>query len=280
MSRIGTAPDLDRRPRPAGDRADPRPRRVVRRGLRPRDQEGPGAARAHGRQPLLRGEHAHQLVLRARGQAAQRRRGQHPLGRLERRQGRVAQGHRPDAVGLRPGGDRDPLAARRRGAARRRLDARGGDQRRRRQARAPDAGAARRVHAAPPARLARRRADLDRRRRAALARGALEHPRAPADGRERHRVRAADADPARDRGARVRGGGRRSTASSEADVVYVLRMQQERMHDSFVPSLREYAARYQINAARLQPGPAADAPRAGQPRGRALGRRDRLARRR
>ena len=39
----------------------------------------------------------------------------------------------------------------------------------------------------------------------------------------------------------------------EADVVYVLRMQQERMRDSFVPSLREYAARYQITSARLNP---------------------------
>jgi aspartate carbamoyltransferase catalytic subunit len=40
----------------------------------------------------------------------------------------------------------------------------------------------------------------------------------------------------------------------EADVVYVLRMQHERMHESFVPSLREYAARYQINDRRLAPG--------------------------
>jgi aspartate carbamoyltransferase catalytic subunit len=40
----------------------------------------------------------------------------------------------------------------------------------------------------------------------------------------------------------------------EADVVYVLRMQRERMRDSFLPSLREYAARYQISAARLRPG--------------------------
>jgi aspartate carbamoyltransferase catalytic subunit len=39
-----------------------------------------------------------------------------------------------------------------------------------------------------------------------------------------------------------------------ADVVYVLRMQHERMHDSFVPSLREYANRYQVNAGRLHPG--------------------------
>ena len=49
-----------------------------------------------------------------------------------------------------------------------------------------------------------------------------------------------------------------STASldglEEADVVYVLRMQNERMHEAFVPSLREYAERYQINAARLRPG--------------------------
>ncbi len=41
---------------------------------------------------------------------------------------------------------------------------------------------------------------------------------------------------------------------AEADVVYVLRMQHERMRESFVPSLREYAQRYQISAARLRPG--------------------------
>ena len=39
----------------------------------------------------------------------------------------------------------------------------------------------------------------------------------------------------------------------EADVVYALRMQNERMSESFVPSLREYAARYQIDARRLGP---------------------------
>jgi aspartate carbamoyltransferase catalytic subunit len=37
----------------------------------------------------------------------------------------------------------------------------------------------------------------------------------------------------------------------QADVVYALRMQNERMSDSFVPSLREYAAVYQINGRRL-----------------------------
>jgi aspartate carbamoyltransferase catalytic subunit len=40
---------------------------------------------------------------------------------------------------------------------------------------------------------------------------------------------------------------------AEADVVYVLRMQNERMRDAYVPSLREYAACYQITAARLRP---------------------------
>jgi aspartate carbamoyltransferase catalytic subunit len=38
-----------------------------------------------------------------------------------------------------------------------------------------------------------------------------------------------------------------------ADVVYALRMQHERMRESFVPSIREYAARYQIDSRRLAP---------------------------
>ena len=40
---------------------------------------------------------------------------------------------------------------------------------------------------------------------------------------------------------------------AEADVIYVLRIQQERMTHNYVPSLREYALQYQINARRLQP---------------------------
>jgi aspartate carbamoyltransferase catalytic subunit len=39
----------------------------------------------------------------------------------------------------------------------------------------------------------------------------------------------------------------------EADVVYALRMQHERMDGTFVPSLREYAAQYQIDGRRLKP---------------------------
>jgi aspartate carbamoyltransferase catalytic subunit len=38
-----------------------------------------------------------------------------------------------------------------------------------------------------------------------------------------------------------------------ADVIYVLRMQHERMQDAYVPSLREYAQRYQIGLSRLRP---------------------------
>jgi aspartate carbamoyltransferase catalytic subunit len=40
----------------------------------------------------------------------------------------------------------------------------------------------------------------------------------------------------------------------QADIVYVLRMQNERMHESYIPSLREYAQRYQVSSARLRRG--------------------------
>ena len=45
-------------------------------------------------------------------------------------------------------------------------------------------------------------------------------------------------------------------AIRDADVVYVLRMQNERMEAgaNFVPSLREYAARWGITPERLRPG--------------------------
>jgi aspartate carbamoyltransferase catalytic subunit len=39
----------------------------------------------------------------------------------------------------------------------------------------------------------------------------------------------------------------------DAEVIYALRMQKERMSESFVPSLREYASRFQIDARRLGP---------------------------
>jgi aspartate carbamoyltransferase catalytic subunit len=40
---------------------------------------------------------------------------------------------------------------------------------------------------------------------------------------------------------------------SDADVIYTLRMQHERMGDSFLPSMREYVANYQIDSRRLHP---------------------------
>jgi len=43
-------------------------------------------------------------------------------------------------------------------------------------------------------------------------------------------------------------------AIADADVVYVLRMQRERMESAYVPSLREYAARWGITPERLRPG--------------------------
>lgn len=39
----------------------------------------------------------------------------------------------------------------------------------------------------------------------------------------------------------------------EADVIYLLRMQRERMEESFIPSVREYARNFQVNARRLGP---------------------------
>ena len=62
-----------------------------------------------------------------------------------------------------------------------------------------------------------------------------------------------------------------------ADVVYALRMQRERMSETWVPSLREYASWYQINAQAADAAPDPDAPRAGQPRRGALRRGGRLA---
>jgi aspartate carbamoyltransferase catalytic subunit len=43
-------------------------------------------------------------------------------------------------------------------------------------------------------------------------------------------------------------------AIADADVVYVLRMQRERMESAFVPSLREYASRWGITPERVRPG--------------------------
>ena len=52
---------------------------------------------------------------------------------------------------------------------------------------------------------------------------------------------------------RLRGRATTSTRLGDADVVYALRMQHERMGDAFLPSLREYVACYQIDSRRLHP---------------------------
>ena len=92
--------------------------------------------------------HAHPLVFELAAKRLSRRRRQLRVARLGGREGRVAQGHRPDALGLRARRDRRPHAARRRRRAGRQLDDAARRQRRRRQARAPDPGAARPLHAA------------------------------------------------------------------------------------------------------------------------------------
>ena len=200
------APAVDRGPRPRGDRAHPGPRGVVRRGLRARDQEGPGAARPARAQPLLRGLHAHALELRAGRQGAERRRRELRRRRLGGREGRVAQGHGADAVRLPARRDRDPHAARRRRPAGRR------------------AGPTPASSTPATASTSTRRRRCSTSTRCASGIGALDganiwivgdvlHSRVARsnilafteDGRERDRLRAADADPARHRGARLRG---------------------------------------------------------------------------
>ena len=101
----------------------------------------PAAPGPPGAEPLLRSLHAHALLVRARGQVAQRGRHQLRRRRLERREGRVAQGHRPDAERLPAGPDRHPHPARRRRPPRRGLDHRRGVKPATASTR-PDAGAA------------------------------------------------------------------------------------------------------------------------------------------
>ena len=161
------------------------------RGRGARHQEGADAARPHGREPLLRVEHAHELLLRAGRQAPVGGRRQRALERLGDRQGRVAARHDRDAVGLRPGRDRDPGAVGRRG--RRSSPASTS-------ASVVNAGDGKHEHpsqALLDVYTLRRRLgsldgadDLDRRRRPAQPRRALQHPCLHAHGRAGHGLRA------------------------------------------------------------------------------------------
>ena len=72
----------------------------------------------------------------------------------------------------------------------------------------------------------------------------------------RHPRRAAGADPARTSRPRASRCRHDIADIASADVVYVLRMQRERMlpGEAFVPSLREYAQRYCVTPGRVRPG--------------------------
>ena len=127
-------------------------------------------------------------------------------------------------------------------------------QRRGRQAPAPDPGAPRPVHDPRGARAARGRPRRDRRRRAALARRALARRGAAA---RRRRAGRSSARRRSSRAASRRWAARVShaiDALADADVVYVLRMQAERMESAYVPSLREYTALYGVTPERVRPG--------------------------
>ena len=187
------APALGTRPRPGGGHRHPGCGRGHGGCRDPRGPQAAHPARPDGREPVLRGLDPHPDQLRGGRQAPLGRR--HHLQRegLERVEGREPEGHRADHRG--DGGGCGGAAAqrvRRRARARRqRLDRRRRRQRRRRDARAPDPGAARRLHdaqAAPRRGITRPRprrgARDDRRRHPALAGRAVERL-AAADPRAR-----------------------------------------------------------------------------------------------
>ena len=181
------------------------------------DQEGADAARPHGRQPVLRAEHAHAHVVRDRREAPERRHAQHRHGDVERRRRArrwstppaTSRRCRPDMIVMRHASSGAPhLLAR--------ICRSAHHQRRRRHARAPDAGAARRVHDPRAQGPARGPEGRDRRRPAAQPRAALERAAAEDDGRRGLGLRPADADAARPRAARRARRRRRSTRRSTA----------------------------------------------------------------
>ena len=185
----------DPRRRRAG--ADHRRRDALAGG--PADQEAARPARPHRGQPLLRGLHPHPDLLRGRGQAAQRRRHQLLRQGLQPQQGREPQGHRADPRGDGRRRGRGPPRLQRRAAPARALGlgALQRGQRRRRHPRAPDPGAARRVH------------DVEAPRRVQAGR-----PRGP-PGRDRRRRPAQPGGPVQR--AAAAHAGRRGDAGGAAD---------------------------------------------------------------
>ena len=118
----------------------------------------------------------------------------------------------------------------------------------------PTPGAARRLHAAAAARLAGGQADLDRRRRPAQPRRPLQRARLRRHGGRGDGLRPADPDPARVRGgARLPGRLRPRLVSARPTSSTPCACSESGWRESFVPSIREYVARYQIDSRRLSP---------------------------
>ena len=142
-------PAGDRRAFARRDHRPARPRRGIRRAQPPDREEAHLAARPHPDQPVLRSLDPHPVLVRARRQAARRRRDEHGGRQLVGEEGRDADRHRDDAqrhASRHPGGAPSCLRrGRAAGAEGRRL----GGQCRRRRARASDPGAARRADHPP-----------------------------------------------------------------------------------------------------------------------------------
>ena len=201
--RPGEAAPAERcRPDARGRHADPGDRRGAALAGRPPDQEAARAARPHGGEPVLRGQHPHPDLLRGSRQAALGRRHQLLREGLQPQQGREPQGHVAD-----PGGDgrrrgrRTPLGLRCAAPARqRRLVEEQRGERRGRHPRAPDAGAARRVHHVAAPRQPRRPTGRHRRRRAAQPGCPVQRAAAEDARRRGHPDRPTDAAAGRRRG--------------------------------------------------------------------------------
>ena len=237
-------------------------------------EEAADAARPARRERLLRVVDPHLVLVRARRQAALGRHAVDEGERLVGRQGRVAQGHGADPLGLRPGRDRDPPSADRRAAARRRVT----------EAHVVNAGDGKHQH--PTQALL----DLYTIQEAL---GRLEGVQVAIVGDVLHSrvarslIQALGSSAraycwsARRRSCRPSSARRRttSTRSRDADIVYVLRMQRERMEEgaNYVPSLREYSARWCVTPERLRPGQLVMHPGPDEPRRRDRSARGRLA---
>ena len=270
------APDLDRRPDPRGRRASARHGAELRPLDGARDEEAPDAARPDDREHVLRVLDAHVLQLRAGREAAV---GGHDLdqgGRLLGGQGRVAQGHGAHARRLRPRRDRHPPPADRRAGARR-----AATPTRTSSTPATASTSTRPRRCSTSSRSSEELGKLDG-LHVAIVGDVLhsrvarsEHPGADAHGRA---VTLVGPPPLMPRGIEAMGCEVSTdiAAIGDADVVYVLRMQRERMEEgaNYVPEPARVQRALGRHAGAAPAGPEGHAPRPDEPR-----RRDRPARR-